>query len=293
MAARVAPLATVSRIALIVNAGSGSGPDADRLAACLERSGAQAVETFEVDDAARAASAEVDRIVVAGGDGSIAPAARAAADAGVPLGVVPAGTANDFARALGLPGDEDEACRIAAEGERMRRLDLARMGERPFVNVANAGLAVRAAEEAKGLKRALGPLAYAVGAAVAGARAQPVACTVRCDDEEVFAGEAWQVIVANTGAFGGGAGVDEADPADGCLDVAVVEAGSRLALVRRAGALRRGRIAQQPNVAHGRGARVVVEGDGATAFNVDGEVCDADGRSEFGVERQAFEVVVG
>lgn len=89
---------------------------------------------------------------MAGGDGSIAPAAAAAASAGIPLAVIPAGTANDFARELDLPRDIEEACRLAAAGRETRSLDLGRMGERPFVNIASAGLAPVAASEASGLK---------------------------------------------------------------------------------------------------------------------------------------------
>ena len=80
---------------------------------------------------------------------------------------------------------------------------------------------------------------------------------------------------------------------DGRLDVAVVGAGSRLALVRRAGALRRGRIAQQPGVVHGRGERLEVEqSDGGAAFNVDGEVCGSARCARFSVDECAFAVVV-
>ena len=58
-----------------------------------------------------------DRIVVAGGDGSIAPAARAAGQLDVPLAVVPAGTANDFARTNGLPEDPLDAAVLAVTGQ--------------------------------------------------------------------------------------------------------------------------------------------------------------------------------
>ena len=58
---------------------------------------------------------------MAGGDGSIAPAAAAAGAAGLPLAVIPAGTANDFAHGMKLPLDLDEACRLAVQGTRPRR----------------------------------------------------------------------------------------------------------------------------------------------------------------------------
>ena len=72
------------------------------------------------------------------------------------------------------------------------------------------------------------------------------------DGELVYAGGAWQVIVAVTGAFGGGSNVGVSDPRDGVLDVTILPAGSRLALARRAWGLRRGTIAepQKPVESH-------------------------------------------
>lgn len=276
-------------IALLANPRSGGG-DAPDVEAELRRLGAE-VETFAVSEHREAAGAGADRIAVAGGDGSIGCAARAAASAGVPLAVIAIGTANDFARFLELPEDLTEACRLAVEGGRTRRLDLAHAGEVPFVNVASAGLAPVAAREASGLKAAIGPLAYAVGALRAAATAGPVRCRVTCDGDEVFAGEAWQVTVANTGAFGAGATLD-ADPADGMLDVVAIEASSRLGLARRGYGLRAGRVESQSGVVSGRGREVSVEAGEGTSFNVDGEVVEG-GASSFGVEPAAFEVVRG
>jgi Diacylglycerol kinase catalytic domain len=83
------------------------------------------VETFEVGEPERAAAAGCDRLAVAGGDGSIAPAAAAAGAAGIPLAVIPAGTANDFARRMGLPVDP-AAARRAPLAYRLRSGGLAR-----------------------------------------------------------------------------------------------------------------------------------------------------------------------
>ena len=69
-------------------------------------------------------------------------------------------------------------------------------------------------------------------------------------DERVSRGDRpGRSIVGATGAFGGGSGIEEADPRDRRLDVVVVRAGSRAALVRRAYGLRTGRIADQRGVA--------------------------------------------
>jgi YegS/Rv2252/BmrU family lipid kinase len=276
-------------IALLANPDSGSGEagDVERL---LARSGRQ-VTRFDLDRADEVPLADPERVVVAGGDGSIGCAAAAAARAGVPLGVVPVGTANDFARALELPDELEPAVELAASGTDTERLDLGRAGERPFVNAASAGLSPVAARNAHGLKGALGPVAYTVGALRAGLFAKPVAARVRVDGREVFAGEAWQVIVGLTGAFGGGAEVD-ADPADGSLDVVAIEARSRARLVVHGYALRAGRVEDQDGVVSARGATIEVETAGGAGFNIDGELVE-EPSARFTVEPQAFEAVVG
>ena len=138
-------------IALLANPESGSG-GAEDIERGLRARGLDVVR-FELDRAADVAAAAPERVIVAGGDGSIGPAAEAAANARAPLGVVPVGTANDFARALGLPDDPAEATELAATGERRKCLDLGRVGRRPFVNAASAGLSPVAARKAHGLKR--------------------------------------------------------------------------------------------------------------------------------------------
>ena len=104
--------------------------------------------------------------------------------------------------------------------------------------------------------------------------ARPLPCRVSVDGAELFAGPAWQAIVAGTGAFGGGSELDEAEPADRLVDVAVLEAGPRAALVRRAWGMRNGGLASQPAVHHARGRVVELELPPRTPFNVDGEVCE-------------------
>jgi diacylglycerol kinase family enzyme len=281
------------RIALTVNAASGGGLDPEPLAAAMRGHGAQ-VEVFgcEAQELERLAATEPDRIAVAGGDGTIGPAAAIAGRLGVPLAVIPAGTANDFARAMGLPDDPVAAAELAVTGRGLRRLELGRLADgRPFVNTASAGLSARAARLASPFKRVLGPLAYAVGALRAAVTEAPLRCAVRVDGTEVFSGGAWQVIVAATGAFGGGSELGEADARDGVLDVAVLPAGSRLALARRAWGLRRGTVEEQRPVEHHQGAAIEVSLPPGTELNVDGELRDG-GLARVTVEPGAYALVV-
>jgi len=279
----------VGAIALLANPESGSG-EADEVEDLLRDHGTE-VSRFGLDQAIDVLASDPERIVVAGGDGSVGCAAEVAARARAPLAVVPVGTANDFARALEIPLDPGEAAELAVRGTRTERLDLGAVNERPFVNAASAGLSPVAARKAHGLKRVLGPLAYTIGALRAGLTAEPVDCRVRCDRAELFAGRAWQVTVACTGAFGGGAGV-EADPHDGILDVVVIESTSRARLAVHAYGMRAGRVERQAGVITGEGREIEIDTHRRTAFNVDGELVEADAL-RFTVAPRAFEVVVG
>ena len=286
-------------IALIAN------PDArasnpELCAARLRESGVE-VEVFGITEVDRAVGAGADRVALAGGDGSIAPVAAATGRAGVPLALIPSGTANDFARGLGLPLDLPAACELAARGRRLRSLELGWLeplaaadgpAKRPFVNVASAGLPAPAAAAAKSWKRRLGPLAYAAGAVAAGVTAHPVPCTVECDGRVLLDGEAWQVTVAASGAFGAGSRIDEADPADGVLDVVAVESGPRAGLVALAYRLRTGAVSGHARAAHERCRTAVVHLPPEAELNVDGEIVPAGG-ARFSAEGAAFRLVAG
>jgi len=281
------------RIALAANRASGGGLDPEPLLAAMRSRGAE-VAAFgcQAEELERVAAWEPDRLAVAGGDGTVGPVAELAGRLDVPLAVLPAGTANDFARAYGVPVDLREAAALAVESAHTRPLELGRLADgRPFVNVASAGLASVAARNAQPLKARLGPLAYGVGAARAAARERPLPVTAKADGRTVFEGDCWQVIVAVSGTFGGGSGVAEANPDDGVLDLVILPAGSRAGLARRAWGLRTRTIAQQRGVPHVLGHVVEVELPDGREINVDGEI-RVGGLERVTVEPQAFRLVV-
>ncbi len=88
-------------LALVANPRSGGGTDPDTLSELLARNGARVIPV-RLDELDAPLPAGTDRVVLAGGDGSVGVAARAAHRAGLPLAVIAAGTANDLARAAGL-----------------------------------------------------------------------------------------------------------------------------------------------------------------------------------------------
>jgi diacylglycerol kinase family enzyme len=278
------------RIALVANRASGGGLDPAPLAAAMR--GAE-VEIFGCEDLTPVAPFAPERIAVAGGDGTIGTVAALAGELGVPLAVIPTGTANDFARAHDLPLDALAAAELAASGTSVLPLELGRLADgRPFVNVASAGLASVAARRAQPLKSRFGPLAYAIGATQAAVTGRPLPVTVRVDGTVVFDGRAWQVIVACTGAFGGGSGIGAADGADGDIDVVIMPAGSRLALVRRAWGLRTQTIERQRAVGHHEGKVIEVSLPPRTEINCDGEL-RFGGMERVSARAAAFALVVG
>lgn len=287
------PSLPMARMALISNSGSGSG-SANEVEAMLADHGAE-VACFEIGALAEAAAVQPERYVVAGGDGSIAPVAAQAARTGVPLAVIAAGTANDFAVRMGLPEDLDQAAALAAAGEKIRRIDLGWVGPRAFVNVASFGLAPRAAEEAEASKERLGAASYAIGAAKAAMQGEPVELVVRCGERRLHQGPAWQVIIAASGAFGGGSQID-AD--DGMLDAVIVEGSSKLRLPQRAIGMKMGTLEAQEGVSSHRCPEVEVEVDPDEQLNCDGEVVPAaevgsEGVVRFSIEVRAVELVIG
>lgn len=279
------------KAALIVNAASGSGLDAAVVERALREAGAD-VTLFALGDERAAAESEAERLVVAGGDGTVAAMAVAAATSSKPLAVIAAGTANDFARAHGLPRALRGACLLAASGRRTRALELAWMDQRPFLNVASSGLAAPAARRAGRWKRALGVAAYGLGAMGAAVVDSPVPSRVSVDGELIYEGDAWQVTVASSGAFGGGSHLNVADASDGFLETVVLQDGPRALLAARAVGMRTGRVTEQRGVSHRRGYQVELEVPPNTEFNVDGEVV-RHGPARFAVEPEAFRLVAG
>ncbi|RBP30736.1 YegS/Rv2252/BmrU family lipid kinase [Marinobacter pelagius] len=162
-----------------------------------------------------------DVVMMAGGDGSANYGARVCVEKRAVLAVLPSGTANDFARNIGLPEDPDELCRLIARGPR-RHVDVARLGDRIFLNVAHVGLGTLPARESGGpKKKLLGRFTYVVELlrrvnARRGFRAE-----IRCGKGYVR-GRWLSIAVANGTSFGGGHEIPEAAPDDGYLEVIAV-----------------------------------------------------------------------
>ena len=179
-------------------------------------------------------AAEVDVLVVFGGDGTVHEVANGLpVPAGPVIALLPGGTGNDLARAIGIPPDPVAAATELA-GARPRSLDLLDCGSRRAANGINAGFAAAATEVlSPRVKRLLGPAAYLAGGVRAGVNPPTWPARVEVDGR-VVEGEALAVVVGNGGSFGGGRWlIPEADVGDGLLDVLVVPADTSKAELAR------------------------------------------------------------
>ncbi|MFC7495408.1 MULTISPECIES: diacylglycerol/lipid kinase family protein [unclassified Nocardioides] len=219
-----------------------------------------------------------DVVVSVGGDGMLSSLAGLVAGRDATLAMVPAGRGNDFARMLGLPDDPAEQARVLLEGD-VRRIDLlaatgfgpATVERRMVAGSVYAGVDARAAEivdRATWLPRSL-QYPYAALRALATYRPGRYEVSV---DGIVHEYAAATVVVANSAYYG--KGMQIAPPAsveDGLLDVVVIEAASRVALMRSLPKVYDGRHLALPEVTVLTGKRVEIRGSGSGPIPVGGD----------------------
>ena len=112
--------------------------------------------------AQEAVKKDFEIIIAAGGDGTLSEAARALGETTIPLGVIPRGTANAFASALGIPDTLDEACETILSGK-TRRIDIGRCNGKLMTLLAGIGFEAETVENAsRDAKQRWGVLAYLV-----------------------------------------------------------------------------------------------------------------------------------
>ncbi len=103
---------------------------------------AETSEPAAIPDLVRRHLRSIDLVIAGGGDGTLNIAMQPLAEGDTPFGILPLGTANDLARTLRIPNSLTEACRVIAAG-RTQRIDLGRVNDRYFFNVASIGLSAQ------------------------------------------------------------------------------------------------------------------------------------------------------
>jgi diacylglycerol kinase (ATP) len=224
--------------------------------------------------AAEAVAAGTGAVVAVGGDGSVHAALQAVAGTQTPLAVIPAGTGNDLARALGIPSDPLAAARAAAAdllAGTARTIDAGRTGSRWWATVLCCGFDSAVTDRANRLRWPRGRRRYDVAVLAELARLRPCELTLVLDGAPQTL-PVTLVAVGNTSWYGGGMKVcPGADPGDGLFDVTVVGAISRLELIRTKPHLTAGTHVDNPAVTVHRAARVELSSPGVTTY-ADGEL---------------------
>ena len=180
-----------------------------------------------------------ERIIAGGGDGTINAVANALVSDGkeppqTELGILPLGTANDFARGCGLPVHDLKACLEIACTRDSRRIDVGRVNDRFFINVASGGFGAEiTATTPQQLKSALGGGAYALMGLVKATQLSPYHVRLKVPGEDAVEGRMLFMAVGNNRFAGGGFEVaGHSSMQDGMLDLTALLQGEGLELSR-------------------------------------------------------------
>lgn len=266
----------VRSVAMLVNPGKREVALVGETAAALGSRGVT-VTDIAFDEAAPFSSfverlRAFDAVAVAGGDGTMNRAARLLLAARRPVAIVPAGTANDLARTLGLPADASSIAAVIAGG-RVRAIDLGEVNGRPFFNVVSVGMSADLARDlTREAKARWGRLAYAITAV----RIAFAARRFRAD----IVGEAGtvrvqtlQIAVGNGRYYGGGMAIEEtAAIDDGHLHLYSLEMTSAWAMLPMLWAFRRGTHGRWASVRTLVGDRFEIRTRRPRTVNADGEL---------------------
>ncbi|MEP6493051.1 MAG: YegS/Rv2252/BmrU family lipid kinase [bacterium] len=268
-------------IVLIVHGARADRPDVRHMVSWVREKGhfVETYATFEVGEAAAIASGAarrgVDVVVAAGGDGTVNETVNGLDGYDVPLGIIPLGTANDFARQVGIPADADHAMDVILQ-RKARRLDTAALNGRRFLNVSTGGVGAEAtAETPADAKESLGPVAYAISGMRKFAEFKSQFARFAGDGFE-YQGEFLLFAVGLTRSTGGGTLITPlASAVDGLLDLCIVEGMSRGDFARTVLRVRRGEHVGHPGVRYVQLKSVTIDAYDSIAVNVDGETSNA------------------
>ena len=290
--------------ALIVNTRSRSGERAFfRALDRLQELGVTLGPTYAVRDPVRLPEAvrdilddgsEYRVLILGGGDGSVSSVVDFLAHRDVTLGLLPLGTANDFARTLEIPVDIEQACQTIAHGK-VVDVDLGLARDNYYVNVASTGLSVKVTQALSPRLKKIGALAYPMAAIRAFFEHEPFSARLTFPDgdrEPVEYGRLLHLAVGNGRFYGGGIAIaPEAGIDDHRLDVLAIELGRPRTLLGVARYLKSGDFIQLEGVHHHRTERVRLETEPELPINIDGEVVTSTPQ-DFAVDHNALKVIV-
>ncbi|HVT05268.1 MAG TPA: diacylglycerol kinase family protein [Thermoanaerobaculia bacterium] len=221
--------------------------------------------------AARASDGSYDRVIIAGGDGTLHVALNAIDLTRTALAIIPMGSGDDFAGAMNIPRDIEKACRIALESP-LRKIDVATANDRRFLGVAGVGFDSVVASHANTVKKLTGPILYLYSLFKVLPRFQPIPMSItsasgRRDEAVMFA------VVGNSSRYGGGIHIaPTALLDDGILDLFVVGKSTKWDLLKTLPYAYSGKHVRSPFVSTERGTRFTFDSPEPLEVYADGEL---------------------
>lgn len=280
---------------LIVTEDRAGKPEVEAILALAEERGVSIelrVATKE-DDGGRFAregvAAACDAVIAAGGDGTVNAVMNGLVGSSIPLGIIPMGTANDFAQQAGIPDDPREAFEIILTTEPMA-IDTASLNGRHFLNVSSGGIgAETTAETSDELKAVLGPLAYAITGVRKLTSLESMKLDVTGAGNRIEC-EALIFAVGNARTTGGGNLLTpRASLVDGLLDICIVEAMPVTSLVPLLLKMRNGEHVGENGVRYLQAPAITITSPCPVSVNVDGEPM-SESRLEYRAHRESLRV---
>ena len=273
------------RVALLVNPAARAGAHTGAATRAAERLRTHGVQTSILSGGSAAESSAllraairvgVDAVAVAGGDGTVNLALQEVAGTGIPLGIVPSGTGNDFAATLGLRELDVMAAADTIAGGRTRRIDLARVtrgdgSTQYFGSVLASGFDSKVNDRANAMRWPRGGSRYNIAILVEFLTLAGIPYEVELEladgTRETLSGDLVMATVGNGRTYGGGIPIcPDADPADGLLDLVLVRPAGRLRLLRLLPRVYRGTHGGVPEVSIRRVRSVRLSSPGVTAY---------------------------
>ncbi len=291
------------RTCIILNPGAGSASDTEVLRGAVKRLGDITLKTTATaGDAtrfAREALAEgFDRIVAAGGDGTINEVVNGLADdwGRATFGIIPMGTGNDFCRTICSDKDPRVAVEVLARGVTCA-CDVVCVESdetRYFINVSAGGFSGLVNEQlTDDVKATWGPLAYVRSALAALPNIEDYRTTIQFDDEEPQHLVAYNIVVANARFVAGGVPIaPTALLDDGQVDVILVPAASLPRLATLVPLMMLGRHLDSPELTYRRAGKIKIDSTPGMWFNTDGELVGNE-PATFTVLPRVLRVIVG
>jgi len=268
-------------IALVVHGARADRDDFRHMVSWVRERGhlADVRVTYERGDAEalarRAASEGADVVAAVGGDGTLNEVVNGLDGYDTALGVIPAGTANDFARQAGIPADADHAMDVILLRKPVR-IDTASLNGRRFLNVSTGGIGAEAtAETPSQIKATIGQLAYAISGLRKLAEFEPNHGVFRAGGYVLECDFLMFAVGSGIASGGGSLVTPHASTTDGLLDLCVVERMPRRDFARTVLKLKRGEHVGEEGVHYVRMHELTIQGVKPISVNVDGEVQDS------------------